>query len=806
MNYGDICRAFYISEEENEQNSVAFGLNSVTSQGGIAEHIITLGWSQESTDGILPDNISTYNKWFYSTTGQKPSVWKRFKKDFDEDKYVKLLEDDFNEDVLLKVVQKLGITIQAGKTINKHMLALAIARQMQEFSKSKKTKQEAGNIMPDVYFAGEVEVSFSDYIEKASTRYNVMKLIGGDEVPLEDFFVCNTIGEAERVFADKKRIKSAFIEEPTMQSIRDIFKKRGFDNIRTILIGSGGCGKSLMLQHLFLKAAEEYSSSGILPIFLELRHFKESDEILSYIVKTVREFDESFNDDTANSLLLAGRCQILFDGFDEIDPNDINSFLRKLTSFVGKYDKTQIIISSRQSEALSGLRQFPKKLYVWPFEKEQSEKLIDKILNYQGNPGAKAAVLNYINNGFLKKDGIFISHPLLLTFVTMKYPSFHRFNADPSFFYKVTYEALLSGHDENKKPYDRVFMSVDNSEQFSKVFKEFCALTYKDGVFELDTRTFEEYFNQLKSYKEFNNPSKMNVKNFKHDVCSTACIMYEKEYDIFYIDPGFQECLFAEYYYQATPDEMENLVKALSKMPFSKYEKYDAFDMLCRLSSNKFNFKVLLPFLETIFGGKDDKECFRKFLEVCFNEVKVVDVDEVAQYLYMDMLNVTMVYYPVVENYSRTVLLNYILREMGEDPDFYFSLLSKTITVKGKEIRKIGFPEDVEVTGKVIVQEIAQNGKRGLLLDCKPMDAYKYFRTEHLNEKQNVYLTDENKELICIGNRLTLASYYLMTDAEKYDALVGSIIENSEETYAFYLRLKEYFKQLRIAHHNSGLN
>lgn len=63
--YSDICNAFYISEEESKKNTVEFGLNSVTSQGGIAETIITLGWSDETTDGILPDNISTYNNWFY---------------------------------------------------------------------------------------------------------------------------------------------------------------------------------------------------------------------------------------------------------------------------------------------------------------------------------------------------------------------------------------------------------------------------------------------------------------------------------------------------------------------------------------------------------------------------------------------------------------------------------------------------------------------------------------------------------------------------------------------------------------------
>lgn len=109
-----------------------------------------------------------------------------------------------------------------------------------------------------------------------------------------------------------------------------MFINRGLDNLRTLLIGSGGCGKSLMMQHLFLTAAKDYESSGVLPIFLELRHFKQSHEILQFIVETVTSTGETFSEDNANSLLLAGKCQLLFDGFDEIDPSDVGSFLQKL--------------------------------------------------------------------------------------------------------------------------------------------------------------------------------------------------------------------------------------------------------------------------------------------------------------------------------------------------------------------------------------------------------------------------------------------------------------------------------------------
>lgn len=747
MIYSDICNAFYISEEESAKNIVEFGLNSVTSQGGIAERIITLGWSDEKTEGVLPDNISTYNKWFYGTTGQKSAVWKRFQKDYREERYVKLLEDDINDDVLPLIAKKLNITIPRGKQVNKHMLATAVARQMCEFAKSKKTKNEAESVFAEVYFASEIQTEFSRYIDKASERYNVMKLIGGDEVPLDKFFVCNTIGQKERVFADKARIKCTYLENPDMRKLRDMFINRGLDNLRTLLIGSGGCGKSLMMQHLFLTAANDYESSGILPIFLELRHFKQSHEILQFIVETVVSTGETFTEDDANILLLAGKCQLLFDGFDEIDPSDVGPFLQKLKDFVAKYDKVQMVITSRQNDSLTGINQFMK-LYVWPFEEKQSLKLIDKILEYQGETGARDTVLEYINNGFLKKDGVFVSHPLLLTYVTMKYPQYSRFNADPSLFYKVTFEALVSGHDDNKKPYDRVFKSVDNAEQFTTVFREFCALTYKDGVLELDSHSFEEYFGRMNSYKVFENTHKMNIKNFKHDVCSTACIMYEKEYDIFYIDPGFQECLFAEYYSVAPEEEVVQLLKSLENTSYTKLARFEALDMLCKLSREKFRYKVLLPFLDEIFKPKDELVAFTNFLHMCFDDVTVVSINEAVQYLMMDRLKAYKVLYPQKENYSRTILLNYILRDMEDIPDFSFSLYTKECSVKDGELKVLQLPEDAEITGMVIGQDTEVENEKCLLIDAKPMYVYENFFKEHKEGRKDAYLVDDNSELI----------------------------------------------------------
>ena len=500
-------------------------------------------------------------------------------------------------------------------------------------------------------------------------------------------------------------------------------------------------------------------------------------------------------------LLTSGRIQLLLDGFDEIDPSDVNSFLIKLGQFTDKYDKVQVVITSRQNESITGLNGFIK-LYVWPFDNDQSMNLIDRILAYQGQLGERDKVIQYISNGFLKKDGVFASHPLLLTYVAMTYPSYSRYNDNPSLFYKATYEALLSGHDDNKKPYDRVFMSVDNADQFSAVFKQFCAMSYKDGVLQFDTNTFDAYFYKLTAHQRFENPHKMTLKNFKHDVCSTACMMYEQDVDIFYIDPGFQEFLFAEYYYQANEVEMDELVHSLSKTSFANLGRFDALDMLCASSELKFKTHVLLPFLEDIYTS-DDAESFMRFLQNDFDEIRIINIDEVRKSIYLLKINPEMILYPHNENHAKSILLNYILRNLGIDQEYAFCLYTKDNVPIDGEFKRVEITDDMEISGKLLGQETEVDGKKCFLIDCKPVDVFEYISIIQKNEYKNDWLVDADNNVVCLGNRITVDSYDISCNPAAYKDLIENVKCNSKDTYDVFLQIKQYCKQLKRERHRN---
>ena len=64
-------------------------------------------------------------------------------------------------------------------------------------------------------------------------------------------------------------------------------------------------------------------------------------------------------------------------------------------------------------------------------------------------------------------------------------------------------------------------------------------------------------------------------------------------------------------------------------------------------------------------------------------------------------------------------------------------------------------------------------------------------------------LTDENKELLCFGSKITFDTLELLDDPENYSALVTDVIKHSKNTYDLFLEIKKFYKTLRREQHRS---
>ena len=790
IKYSDLCKAFY-----NKTKSKS-GFKHYQSQGKIAEFLTVKALSENSLE-IMPTSTASFNKWFSGENGQDAAILTAIRHDLPTklNDYSECLAAEFVIENIPSCATQLGLTLSTGETLDVSKFAFAIAKQLLLLAEN---NGEYKNQISEIYYLNDVSIDFSDYINKATTRYNVMKFIGAEEAVLSEYYVCNTLGDKAVAKNNRHSYKGTYLDDATIEKIRSLYKFRGIDNKKCILIGSGGSGKSLMLQHLFLDGLAKYSKTGILPIFLELRNFRQSDSIESFIYDAVNVKDETYTKEISHQMLLDGNCVLLLDGFDEIDPTDINDFQKKLNDFTDTYSNVQVILASRQCDAIKGLNLYIK-LYVWPFDEEQSTELINTIIKKTGSTATVDEITSFLSNGFLKKDGIFSSHPMLLSYIALNHDSLPAFKKDHLLFYRATYDALLTGHDDNKHPYDRVFHSVDNADQFSIVFREFCAITYKKGVFSFDNSSFDQFFSELTSYKNFENTHKMTSSAFKHDACSTACIMFEENLGIWYIDPGFQEFLFAEYYASAPAAEVIDLQKSLSRLPLATFERFDALDMLFKCSEEKFKYYLLLPFLESIIQEKNDNP-FMFFLENTFDTINLTAINEEKQNSYMSECNLRYPLYPVVPNHPKSILVNYISKILGLDAEYDFSLY----TLSNIDPHSL-IDDHSELTGLVLGRNGLYKNEHVLELSCQPLHVYEYLNNELINGNTNNYFIGENEMLEQFGYRVAINSTYLELEPEKYSTLINNAEAYSPNTTKVFKKLLNYYKLLTIEKRRSGL-
>ncbi len=782
MDYKGFLQPFYNSTKSKS------GLRGITSQGDIAKYFMEIVFG-----GVVPCEFifshDTYRKWFTGPNKPKVAYWKRInnifnEKIFDEAAYKTELSSKINDAYMEAVAAEFGIHTEKLNGINKELFAEALTLQFKAIVVG---KGFADDIVAATYNSRLTPNVYGEYIQKAVNQYNNMTLLGGEECSLDDGYVCNYIATSSGVFVRNKR---GVIADATLEKLRT-FDRRGVSN-NILLVASGGMGKTLMLQHLFVDAANKYSETGLLPIFIELREFSfEHRDIFDMIVETVQSMDDSFTREDVHQLLAAGRCQLLLDGVDEIDPSDIKDFQRKLDLFLKRYQDNQVVMTSRACDSFSGIKRFLP-LYLLPFDKTQSEELINKLVGDQ--PGAKERILDCINKGFINKDGAFVSNPMMLTFIIKRYPQLNTFYKNRFLFYKDAYDTIVVKHDKDKTAYERIYRSVNSTDEFTTVFGEFCGTTYRQGVFQFDTATFDKYFNELKSTELVENPRKLTPNNFRHDACATACMMYEEDLDIFYVDPGFQEYMFAKYYAQADPSETKAMGKALFNVETATFGKWTAFKMLYDHAQEKTEVCLFIPFLESLFKERTEKDAFRQFLVSGYQTLRYVTLDEEAVQKYKPPAG--MMGEVKAINEPKTVLLSVIYKILKERD--YARVLVKGENVQFPKLTKVAY------TGELVNACFSGETGEKLLLRCNLQSEFEDASFEQTHDV-SACIRDEAGKIVCFGHEYEIETAAFVNEEETYQSLLEALYDKDGVLRKLFDHVGDYYKQLVEKHKSNGL-
>lgn len=713
---------------------------------------------------VLPTSSNTYGKWFDGTRNPQTQVWDAIITEGRENELRNAVLAALNISKINLVAQRFFIFPPEGEVVDKEALAFAITRQFYEIAKG---NGEADRIADKVYKPS--ALTFPIYAKRALNKYSKTKMpfTDDEERMLEDVYVCNTISSRSSNASRASRGAVHNIEDISLEKIKEY-------SHRTILIGNGGMGKSIMLNYLFINALKKHEESGILPLFAELREFKYGTKsIIDYLVESVKHFDNSFKESTLLKLLEQGKCQILLDGIDEIDPSDFSAFQKQLSELIDQYPANQYVMASRECEVARSASGFSK-LYLQPFNDEKKIELIDKLLTLPEDESTKDEIKLFLQNKFIKEHCVFATNPMLLTFVVANHPIIKTFNGKQSLFYKRIYETIIYGHDKSKPDYSRVFHSVKDGEEFTTAFREFCAFSYLDKINEFDDFTFEKYYKKINK-SSFENPHKFTKNSFQRDACATSCMLYEERSKLLYIDEGFQALLFAE---QMMLGEMKDVIEIgnrLAKKKDEEFNSFDGFDYFMEMDQEKAESCFFLPLLSLIFKNRNDDDAFLAFLELCHSDIRYNTTDSVIRAKWKDKVKPDKKW-PL--NSSSNVIYSMILKTLNLNCEFILDCYPDNLDFS--EFRKKTIYGEILDTEPIIkIKNVEIPGDVDIFESMAHPDKYLF----------------ENGKPSIIGYEYQLDISEIRKNTERYKSLID-LLKKTRELSSCFGKLKEYYTSL----------
>ncbi|MEG4147459.1 NACHT domain-containing NTPase [Microcoleus sp. Pol12B5] len=274
------------------------------------------------------------------------------------------------------------------------------------------------------------------------------------------------------------------------------------NNLKLMVLGKQGSGKTTFLNHLAIQCNQGRFQSQLIPIFIELKYFamiardKCNFSLLNYII------DELLNCDVweeqINTLLFNGRVFILLDGLDEVEPENADAVLTEIYYFSKHYFRNKFVISCRIATQLAN-RGFSLKfteVEVADFKSEQIKAFAKKWF--------VAVARNSIEQGlsqaaeFIKK--LYLSEhqsilelagtPILLNLACLVFQEKTNFPSTRAKLYEEGLDILLFRWDEAKNiKRDEIYrkLPVRNKKQ---LLSHVAAITFERGdeikVFERD--------------------------------------------------------------------------------------------------------------------------------------------------------------------------------------------------------------------------------------------------------------------------------------------------------------------------------
>lgn len=306
---------------------------------------------------------------------------------------------------------------------------------------------------------------------------------------------------------------------------------------RVVIAGTGGCGKSVFMRHLFLDCIKQMK---YVPILIELRDLNDSARsVEDLIFYTLENGGFDVGGSFVRRSMEHGNFCFLFDGYDELIESrriEVSDYIKEISL---RFSGCPVIVSSRPDERFHGWGQFSI-FSVRPLSKKAAILLIKKLPVIDE---VKSKFLRELDERLYEEHQSFLSNPLLLSIMLLTYHQNAEVPSKLSLFYSQAYEALFQKHDAAKGAYSRTKSTNLDILDFSKVFSLFSLLTFDNRLFRMTRVDCLKFIEESKKRIGLD----FDRQDFLQDLLGATCLLVEDGLQVAYSHRSFQEYFVSLY-------------------------------------------------------------------------------------------------------------------------------------------------------------------------------------------------------------------------------------------------------------------
>jgi hypothetical protein len=333
-----------------------------------------------------------------------------------------------------------------------------------------------------------------------------------------------------------------------------------------MVFGGPGIGKSTFLRKVGLEALKGNQGNyqhRLIPVFLELKKFKESEINIQALIE--KEFEICGFPDVQKNVskkLAEGKLLILLDGLDEVPTENRENVIEKIQDFVDQRKQNRFILSCRTAARTTNLNRFIN-IEVAEFDDQQIQAFIEHWFSSEADQEAEIAknCCELLTQSEYEAAKNLAHTPLLLTFLCLTYRRTLSFPTNRSSLYERALRIFLEEWSaENQLTSHRNLVYKDlNIDLEEGLLSEIAYINFVEDHLFLEKR---ELVKQIKTHlqQNLNAPQTLDGEKVLKTIELEQGILVEQASDVYsFSHLTLQEYLTARYIVEN--DLSENIVK-----------------------------------------------------------------------------------------------------------------------------------------------------------------------------------------------------------------------------------------------------